>query len=77
MNKLLWRLRIFTGGIDVAEAGSQPSLQTYNEDVRGRCGFITLPRTQLVVRNDVLHVLWVPPVVLNRSMQTCHFFNMF
>jgi hypothetical protein len=41
----------------VAEAGSRPSPQTYNEDVRGRCGIITLPCTQLVVRNDVLYVL--------------------
>jgi hypothetical protein len=37
----------------MAEAGSRPSSQTYNEDVRGCLFVITVPYTQLVVRNDV------------------------
>jgi hypothetical protein len=69
MNKLLWRLPIFTGGIDVTGAGSRTSSQTYNEDVRGRRGIITLPCTQLVVRNGVLYVLWVPEYTVSNSCQ--------
>jgi hypothetical protein len=44
---------MFTGGMEMAEAGSRPSSQTYNEDVRGCLFVTTLPYTQFVVRNDV------------------------
>jgi hypothetical protein len=39
-------------------ASRRPSLQTYNEDVRGRCSVVTPSYTQLVNRSKILAVLY-------------------